>query len=91
VSCVCVCIVGCCDSSYRWIGCASKYGLMGVVEKVRLGDLHPSVVFWLAGGVHLFVLLLVCVLCLYSARAFGPLSHSRMADSSCHDGSQCTS
>ena len=38
---VCVCSVGCWDSSYRWVGCVSRSGLMGVVEKVRLGDLHP--------------------------------------------------
>ena len=88
---VCVFCVGCCVSSYRWVGCVSRSGLIGVVEKVRLGDLHPSVVFWLAGGLHLFVLLRVCVLCLYCARACGPLSHSVMVDSSCHDGCQCTS
>ena len=39
---VCVCSVGCCDSSYRWVGCVSRSGFMGVVETVRLGDLHPS-------------------------------------------------
>ena len=88
---VCVCSVGCCDSSYRWVGCVSRSGLIGVVEKVRLGDLHPSAVFWLAGGVHLFVLLRVCVLCLYCARACGPLSYSAMVDSNCHDGCQCAS
>ncbi len=69
----------------------SRSGFMGVVENVRLGDLHPSVVFCVAGGVHLFVLLRVCVLCLYCARAFGPLSHSKMVDSNCHAGCQCTS
>jgi hypothetical protein len=88
---VCVCSVGCCDSSYRWVGCVSRSGLMGVVEKVRLGDLHPSSVLWLVGGVRLFVLRCVCVLCLYCARAFGPLSLSKMVDSSCHAGCQCTS
>ena len=41
---LCVSNVGCCDNSYRWVGYASRSGLMGVVEKVRLGDLHPSVV-----------------------------------------------
>ena len=88
---VCVYSVGYCDNSYRWVGCVSRSGLMGVVEKVRLGDLHPSSVLWLDGGVHLFVLRRVCVLCLYCARAFGPLSHSKMVDSSCHAGCQCTS
>ena len=37
--------VGCCASSYRWVGCVSRSGLIGVVEKNRLGDLHPSAVF----------------------------------------------
>jgi len=36
-----------------------------VVEKVRLGDLHPSSVFGLTLGVRLFVLLWICDLCLY--------------------------
>ena len=83
--------VGCCVSSYRWVGCVSRSGFMGVVEKVRLGDLHPSSVLWLDGGVHLFVIRRVCVLCLHCARAFGPLSLSKMVDSSCHAGCQCTS
>ena len=61
---VCVFNVGCFVSSYRWVGCVSRSGLIGVVEKVRLGDLQPSAVFWLVGSVHLFVLLRVCVLCL---------------------------
>ena len=69
----------------------SRSGLMGVVKKVRFGDLHPSIVRWLSGGARLFVLLWVCVLCLYCARAAWPLSHSVMVDSSCHDGFQCTS
>jgi len=88
---VCVFSVVCCASSYRWVGYVSRSGLTGVVEKVRLGDLHPSAVCWLAGGVHLFVLHRVCVRCLYCARACGPLSHDVMVDSSCHDGCQCTS
>ena len=91
VVCVCVCNVGCCENLYRWVGYVSRSGLRGVVENVRLGDLHPSVVFWLDGGVHLFVLRRVCVLCLYCARAFGPLSHSKMVDSSCHANCHCTS
>ena len=62
---MCVCCVGCCASSYRLVGCASRSGLMGVVEKVRLGDLHPSSVVGLTLGVRLFVLLWVCVLSLY--------------------------
>ena len=82
---VCVLCVGCCVSSYRWVGCVSRSGLTGVVEKVRIGDLHPSAVIELTWGVHLFVLLRVCVLCLYCARACGPLSHYIMVDSSCHD------
>ena len=69
----------------------SRSGLMGVVEKVRLGDLHPSVVPGLTWDVRLLVLLWVCVLCLYWAKAVRPLSHYVMVDSSCHVGCQCTS
>ena len=88
---VCVFCVGCFVSSYRWVGCVFRSGLMGVVEKVRLGDLHPSAVFGLTWGVRLFVLLRVYVICLYCFRACGPLSHYVMVDSSCHAGCQCTS
>jgi hypothetical protein len=63
-----------------------RSGLMGVVEKVRFGDLHPSVVFGLTWGVRLFVLLWVCVLCLYCDRAARPLSLSAPVVSSCHAG-----
>ena len=90
VVCVCFC-VGCCVSSYRWAGYVSRSGLMGVVEKLRLGDLYPSAVFGLTWGVHLFILLRVCVICLYYDRACGPLSHSVMVDSICDAGCQCTS
>jgi len=88
---VCVFCVGCCVSSYRWVGYVSRSGLMRVVEKVRFGDLHASVVFGLTWGVRLFVLLWFCVLCLYCDMASRPLSHSMMVDSSGHDGRQCTS
>jgi hypothetical protein len=54
---VCVLCVGCCVSSYRWVGCVSRSGLMGVVEKVRFGALHSSSVFGLTWGVRLFGLL----------------------------------
>ncbi len=54
---VCVYCVGCCVSSYRWVGCVSRSVLMGVVEKMRFGDLHPSTVFVLTWGLCLFVLL----------------------------------
>jgi len=79
MSCVCVCVcvcvlcVGCCVSSYRWAGCVSRSGLMGVVEKVRFSDLHPSVVFGLTWGVRLFFLLWVCILCVYCDKAVGPM------------------
>ena len=36
---VCVFSVGCCVSSYCWVGYVSRSGLIGVVEKVRCGDL----------------------------------------------------
>ena len=41
---------------------------------------------WVDLGCASFFLLCVCVLCLYCARAIGPLSHSVMVDSSCHAG-----
>jgi hypothetical protein len=66
-------------------------GLVGVVEKVMSGDLHPSAVFWLARGVHLFFLFRVCAICLHCARAYGPLSNFVMVDFSRHVGCQCTS
>ena len=69
----------------------SRSGLMEVMEKMRFGDRHPSVVLRLTRGVRLFVLLWVCVLCLYCAKDAGPLSHSMMVDSYCHAGCQCTS
>jgi len=69
----------------------SRSGLMGVVENVTFGDLHPSVIIWLTWGVRHFVLLWVCFLCLYCARAVGPLSHFVMVDSSCHASCQYTS
>ena len=68
---VCMCCVGCCVSSYRWVRCVPRSRLMGVVENVRFGDLHPSVILGLTWGVRLFVLLWVCVLCFYCARAAG--------------------
>ena len=64
---------------------------MGVVEKVRFGNLHPSIVRGLSRGARLFVLLWVCVLCLYCDRAVGSLSHFVMVDSGCHAGCRCTS
>ncbi len=47
MSCVCMRVrcMGCCVNSYRWVGCVSRSGLMGVVAKVRFGDLYPSTVF----------------------------------------------
>ena len=37
----------------------SRSGFMGVVEKLRFGDLHPSFVRGLSGGARLFILLWV--------------------------------
>jgi hypothetical protein len=34
--------VGCWASLYLLVGWMSKYGLIGIVENVRLVDLHPS-------------------------------------------------
>ena len=64
---------------------------MGMVEKARFRDLHSSIVCGFSRGSRLVVLLWVCVLCLYCARAAGPVSHSVMVDYSCHVGCQCTS
>ena len=88
---MCVFCAGCCASSYRWVGCVTRSRMMVVVENVRCGDLQSSGVLELAWGVPLFALLWVCVLCLYYARAIGPLSHSVTVDSNCHDGCQRTS
>jgi len=84
-------LCGCCASSYLWVGCVSRSGLTGVVENARIGDLHHSDVLGFTWGVRLFVLLWVCVLCLYCARAVGPLLHSVMVDPNCHVGCQFTS
>ena len=46
--------MGCYDSTYQWVGCVSRSGLMGVVEKVIFGDLHPSVVLGLTWDVRHF-------------------------------------
>ena len=78
---VCVCCVGCCASSYRWVGCVSRSGLMVVVKNMRIGDLHPPGVLGFACGVRHFIIFWVCS---------RPLSHSVMVDSNCHDGCQCT-
>jgi hypothetical protein len=32
---VCMFSVRCCVSSYRWVGCASRSGLIGLVAKMR--------------------------------------------------------
>ena len=50
---VCDGFVGCCVSSYLLVGWMSRSGLIGVVENVRLADLHPSLVIWFTGGVLL--------------------------------------
>ena len=77
--------MGCCVSSYYLIGWVSRSELLGVVENVRFGYLHPPpIVAAFSGGVYLFVRLEDCVLCLYDARASGTLSLSIIAESSCH-------
>ena len=42
--------VGCWVNSYLFVGWMSRSGLIGVVEKVRLVDLHPSIVMGFTGG-----------------------------------------
>ena len=83
--------VGCWVSSYLLVGWMSRSGLIGVVENVRLVDLHPSVVMGFTRGVLLLILLDSCVLCLYAYSAIGPLSLSMIVESSCQAGPQCTS
>ncbi len=78
--------MGCCASLYLWVGCVSKSGLMGVVEKVRIGDRHPSVVLGLTWGLRYLVLLWVSVICLYYAKVSEPMSHSVMVDSNFYVG-----
>ena len=52
----------------------SKYGFIGVVEKVRLSDLHPPLsLIALIGGVFLLFRRWSCVLFLYGVRVSGPL------------------
>ena len=47
---VCDGLVGCWMSSYLLVGWMSRSGLIGVVENVRLIDLHPSFVMGLTRG-----------------------------------------
>ena len=47
---VCDGIVECWISSYLLVGWMSRSGLIGVVENVRLADLHPSFVMGFTGG-----------------------------------------
>jgi hypothetical protein len=61
---VCVYFVGCCVRSYPLVDWVSRSGFMGVVENVRLGDLHPSLVPGFSGVVRLFVFLADWDLCL---------------------------
>ncbi len=56
--------VGCWVNSYLFVGCMSRSGLIGVVENVRLVDLHPSVVMGFSGGVLLLTRRGSCVFCL---------------------------
>ena len=42
--------VGCCLSSYLMVGWMSRSGLIGVVENVRLVDLHPPFVIGFTEG-----------------------------------------
>jgi len=60
----------------------SKSGFMGVVEKVRLPDLHPSSLIAFMGGTFLLFRRWGCVLFLYIVRASGPLSLSMIVESS---------
>ena len=88
---VCVGFIGCCVSSYRLVWWMSRTGLIGVVENVRLTDLHPSIVTGSIGGVLILTWLGVRVRCLYVFNAAGPLSQFMIVESSCQAGPQCTS
>ena len=69
-----------------------KSGFIGVVEKVRLSDLHLPILIALISGVFLlFRRWSHRVLSLYDVRTFCPLSLSMIVESSCHAGLQCTS
>jgi hypothetical protein len=56
--------VGCWVSSYLPVGFMSRSGLIGVVENVRLVDLHPSFVMGFSRGVLLLTQRGTCVFCL---------------------------
>ena len=56
--------LGCCASSYWWVGWVSRSGMMGDVENMRFGDLHPPLASGFSGGVRLLVLLGGCNCCL---------------------------
>ena len=88
---VCDGFVGCWVSSYMLVGCMSWSGLIGVVESVRLVDLHPSFVIGFTRWGLLLTMRGFCILCLNAYSAVGPLSLSIIMDSSCHAGSQCNS
>ncbi len=76
---VCVGFVGCCVSSYRFVGWRS--GFIGVVENVRLANLNPSIVIgFFGGGVLLLTWRGVCVRCLYASNVAGPLSQSTIVE-----------
>jgi hypothetical protein len=87
----CVCFVGCWVGSYRFIGCVSISGMIGVVEYVRLFDLHPSIVIALSGDVFLLVRRGSWARCLHASKASGPLSLFMIVESSCQACPHCTS
>ena len=88
---VCDGFIGCLVSSYLLVGWMSMSGLIGVVENVRLVDLHPSFVMGFTRGVLRLTRSGSCILCLYACSVAGPFSLSMIVDSSCQAGPQCTS
>jgi hypothetical protein len=80
---VCDGFVGCWVSSYLLVGWMSRSRLIGVVENVRLVDLHPSFVIGFTEGALLSTWRGFCVLCLYACNASGPFSLSMIVESSC--------
>jgi len=88
---VCGGFVGFWVSSYLLGGWMSRSGLIGVVESVRLVNLHPSFVMKFTRGILLLTRRGSCFLCLYACSAAGPFSLSMIVESSCQSGPQCTS
>ena len=85
---VCDRFVGRWVSSYLLDESMSRSGLIGLVENVRLVDLHPYFVMGFTSGVLRLTMRGSCVLCLYAYNAACPSSLSMIVDSSYQAGPQ---